>query len=275
MPTITCPRCTVTAAVDDDRLARPFYCSDCGCCLCFPPPTVPFLPVEQLEEVPLSDPPPIQIPPIDITPPPRPRQPVAHIEPETPRRSLVPIVCAVLIVSGLAYATVIGILSVQASRAASPKQTKVKNSAPAIGKRSPRLTTPREPEPDPEPPPPRSSTATPPSPPPVVKLDLPPNGRPTAAKEGVTWTTDELTAYLQRGGLAFSVSERFGKPDDVWVVLRAGGQVQSVMITRHAKPADATASVKSDPGRSFAWGRFILWGEQTDFFRKVRAALAD
>jgi len=91
----------------------------------------------------------------------------------------------------------------------------------------------------------------------------------------VTWTTDELTAYLQRGGLSFTVSERFNKPDDVWIVSREGGQVQSVMITRHATPADAAASAKSDPGKSYAWGRFVLWGESSDFFRNVRAALAD
>jgi hypothetical protein len=164
MPTITCPRCTVSVTVDDNRLARPFYCSGCGGCLWFPPPGAPFLPAEQLEEVPLGDPPPIQVTPIDLAPPPRPRHPVAYIEPETPRRSLVPIVCAVLIVSGLAYATVIGILSVQASRAASPNQTKVRTSRPVIVMPSPALTTPRDPEPDAEPPPTRPSTPAPPNP---------------------------------------------------------------------------------------------------------------
>jgi hypothetical protein len=288
---LNCPRCNLAREADDERLTRPVYCEQCGALLWQgnvaeqPLPAVGDdspAPTYRLKLMPAE---PADMEPIEL---PRPRPSVVFLEPEPRGPSLVPILCTLLALMGVGYVAFVGIMAVKSSRDASPKYT-TKTSTPTnstppptvaqrrTSKATPPTTLATRRDPDAAtPPPPRPRSPEPSSPTPAVRRELPRGGRPTAAKEGVTWATDELTVYLQRSGLAFSVTERFNKPDDdVWIVSKQGTRIESVMITRHPTPAEATSSAKSDPGKSYAWGRFLLWGEPSDFYRKVRAALAD
>jgi hypothetical protein len=105
--------------------------------------------------------------------------------------------------------------------------------------------------------------------------------RPTAANEGQFWDLDDLCNYLSQIGLEFRQSAR-GRATvpGVWLTAGDGPNAPAVLVSLHASPAAARASLevgRAQAGASggYAWGRFSLIGSPSPLFNRVRQALAN
>jgi hypothetical protein len=259
MPTLTCPRCRVRIKVADGRLARPVFCTSCAACLWQPPATTPAAPVAtptqpHPEPVPIAtdwnEPPPVQrtIGPDDPQTASAARLIYLDEEVESPR-SVVPALCALVMVLGLGFVVVI-CLAVEGARSRTDRP-------PAL--------------------PIRQSGA---DEPPALPSPRPADGKPAADREEVTWSLDNLCDYLTRRGLEFTVAHRgTATTPGVWLVARSAGNPKTVLVTQFPAAAVAQESLRANPPQKggmtgFTWGRFLIQGADTAFYEIVRQALS-
>jgi hypothetical protein len=97
---------------------------------------------------------------------------------------------------------------------------------------------------------------------------------PSANRQGLLWTFDNLCSYLEREGVKFRVTNRYGDGDGGCLTNAEEKATRAVFIRLFDTEAEALKQPPEKPGYHVkVWGRFRLTSTSESFFRQVSNAL--
>ncbi len=95
---------------------------------------------------------------------------------------------------------------------------------------------------------------------------------PTPEREGETWTHEELFRYLRGRGAVAEMTDRNPAALQGPAANLKDAAGRSVLVQKFGTAGDAKDRAAVVPGKGFAWGRFLFFGD-ADLVARIKASL--